>query len=80
VHSRRQLIRSQLNRALGQIVGDESELQSWQHHQYRPNRKNRGKVAMLKKSLQEIQHTGSYSIRFHRFYSMAKGTIIILSE
>jgi hypothetical protein len=39
---------------LGQIVGDESELQSWQHYQYRPNRKNRRKVAMFKKSFQDI--------------------------
>jgi hypothetical protein len=54
VHSRRQLIRSKLNRALGQIVGDESELQSWQHYQYRPNCENRWKMTMLQKPLQDI--------------------------
>jgi hypothetical protein len=68
LHSRRQLVRSKLNCALGQIVGDESELQSWQHYQYRHYGKNRGKTTMLKKSLQEIQHPGSNAVGFRSFH------------
>jgi hypothetical protein len=54
VHSRWQLAWFELNRALGQIIPKQAGLQGGQHYQYRPNRKNRWKVAMLKKSLQDI--------------------------
>jgi hypothetical protein len=70
VHSRWQLVWPKLNRALRQIVHHQAGLQGWQHHQYRPYGKNRGKITVLKKSLQEIQHPGSGSIRFHRFPSI----------
>jgi hypothetical protein len=69
LHSRRQLIRSKLNRALRQIIHEQAGVQGGQHYQYRPDGKNRWKVAMLKKSLQEIQHPGSDPICFHRFRS-----------
>jgi hypothetical protein len=70
VHSRRQLAGPELNRALGQIIQEQADLQGGQHYQYRPDRKNRWKVAMLKKFFQETRHHGSYSIRFRRFHSI----------
>jgi CRISPR/Cas system-associated endoribonuclease Cas2 len=63
------LVWPKLNRALRQIVHHQAGLQGGQHDQYRPNRENRRKITMLKKSLQEIQRPDSDSIRFHRFRS-----------
>jgi hypothetical protein len=64
VHSRRQLAWPEFNCALGQIIPKQAGLQGGQHYQYRPYGKNRGKVAMLKKSPREIQHPGSYAVGF----------------
>ena len=53
-HLCRQLVRSKLDRALNQVIRHQAGLQGGQHHQYRPKGKHRGKVAVLKKSLQDI--------------------------
>jgi hypothetical protein len=80
VHSRRQLAWPEFNCALGQIIPKQAGLQGGQHYQYRPNRKSRGKITVLKKFFQETQHPGSYSIRFHRFHSIWSITIPDLHE
>jgi hypothetical protein len=64
------LVRSKLNRALRQIIPKQAGLQGGQHYQYRPNRKSRGKITVLKEFLREIQHPGSWPIRLHRFRSI----------
>jgi hypothetical protein len=48
------LVRSKLNRALRQIICEQANFQGGQHHQYRSDGKNRWKVAVLKKPLQDI--------------------------
>jgi hypothetical protein len=64
VYSRRQLAWPEFNCALGQIIPKQAGLQGGQHYQYRPNRKNRGKITVGKKSPREIQHPGSYAVGF----------------
>jgi hypothetical protein len=80
VHSRRQLAWPEFNCALGQIIPKQAGLQGGQHYQYRPNRKSRRKITVGKKSLREIQHAGSCSIRFHRFHSIWSTIVADLNE
>jgi hypothetical protein len=61
---------SELNRALRQIVRYQAGLRGGQHDQYCRYGENSGKITVGKKSLREIQHPGSCSIRFHRFHSI----------
>jgi hypothetical protein len=58
------LVRPKLDGALNQIVRHQAGLQGGQHHQYRPNGENHGKMTVGKNSLREIQHPGSGSTCF----------------
>jgi len=80
VHSRWQLIGPEFNRALGQIIQKQAGLQGGQHDQYRPNRKDCGKITMLKESLREIQHPGSGSLRFRGFHLFSRQSLLTFMD